>query len=114
MNLQKSLEISFLNEFYGKLLTQKQQNILVEYYYNNMSLAEIAENNKVSRQAVLDSLRKSEKQLKHFESILQLVKKDNQLKQKVKQIVDKNDKQNLTSSKLQAELEALIKIWEGS
>ena len=42
--MAKNLEISFLLDFYGEMLTQKQREV-IEYYYNDdLSLAEIADN----------------------------------------------------------------------
>jgi uncharacterized protein len=114
MNLEKSLEISLLNDFYGKLLTQKQQSILVEYYYNNMSLAEIAENFGVTRQAVLDSLKKSEKQLKNFEEVLGSVKKHNMLKQHIESLITKNKTKTLSQEEVESQLKLLLNLWEGS
>ena len=114
MNLEKSLEISRLNDFYGKLLTKKQQDIMIEYYYNNMSLSEIAENFNVTRQAVLDSLKKSEKQLKNFEDTLGLVSKYDELKGHIDSLITKNKEGHLTKKELETELIALLNIWEGS
>ena len=114
MNLEKSLEISLLNDFYGKLLTQKQQDILVEYYYNNMSLAEVAENFGITRQAVLDSLKKSEKQLKNFELVLGLASKHKQMKEHIEDLANKIGKKNLTKEQVQAELKLLLDFWEES
>ena len=52
-----------LLDIYGELLTEKQQDILDLYYNENLSLAEIAEEVKVTRQAVRDSIVKGEKKL---------------------------------------------------
>ena len=42
--MAKDLKISFLLDFYGEMLTQKQREV-IEYYYNDdLSLAEIADN----------------------------------------------------------------------
>jgi len=52
----KNLEISFLLDFYGSMLTEKQR-IMIEYYYNDdLSLAEIADNEGITRQGVRDSI----------------------------------------------------------
>ncbi len=48
--MAKNLEISFLLDFYGSMLTEKQR-IMIEYYYNDdLSLAEIADNEGITRQ----------------------------------------------------------------
>jgi predicted DNA-binding protein YlxM (UPF0122 family) len=110
MNLQKSFTLSLLFEFYGALLTQKQQDIFVEYYFNNMSLAEIADLMSISRQAVLDSLKKSEKQLLHFEEVLHLSKKFEAQKQLVETLL----KQVKPESEVSILLKQLLNTWEES
>ena len=68
--MEKNVKISMLNEFYGKLLTQKQYEIIDDYYNNDLSLSEIAENNQITRQAVRDILKKGEKKLFQYEEKL--------------------------------------------
>ncbi|MDE5830344.1 MAG: HTH domain-containing protein [Clostridia bacterium] len=61
--MDKNVEIGLLCDIYGELLTEKQQDILDLYYNNNLSLAEIAEEIGITRQAVKDSIVKGEKRL---------------------------------------------------
>ena len=42
--MAKNLEIPFLLDFYGEMLTEKQRNCLAYYYEEDLSLSEIAEN----------------------------------------------------------------------
>lgn len=67
--MDKSVEFTMLYEIYGKLLTNKQQEIFEEYYLYNLSLREIAENKKISYQAVRDSIKSSEQALTNFEKV---------------------------------------------
>ena len=53
----KNLQIAELFEVYKNLFTEKQKQILTEYYVYDLSLGEIAENNNVSRQAVNDTIK---------------------------------------------------------
>ena len=64
--MEKNVEISILCDLYGKLLTQKQFDFLNDYYNNDLSLSEIAENNQITRQAVRDIIKKGEKTDKIF------------------------------------------------
>lgn len=65
--MAKNLEISFLLDFYGSMLTEKQR-IMIEYYYNDdLSLAEIADNEGITRQGVRDSIKRAEGQLLELE-----------------------------------------------
>ena len=56
--LKKKIEISMLCEYYGSLLTTKQYTLLNDYYNNDLSLSEIADNNQITRQAVRDIIKK--------------------------------------------------------
>lgn len=100
MNLEKNIELAMLSDFYFPLLTKKQQYIFSLYYFKDVSLSEIAQCLKITRQAVLDTLKKSEKSLKNFEEKLGLLKKYLQFKNEIENIGNKD-------------LEKLLKIWEG-
>ncbi len=73
--MDKKVEISILIEIYGKLLTEKQLDILDSYYNLDLSLSEIGENNNITRQAVRDIIKKGERKLFEFEEKLQIMKK---------------------------------------
>ena len=73
--LDKVTETSLLFDFYGNLLTENQRNVMSLYYNEDFSLAEIAETNKVSRQAVHISLKNAEKSLNEYENKLGLLKR---------------------------------------
>lgn len=74
--MKKNLQISELNDLYGSLLTEHQSDVLRSYYDYDLSLAEIAENTGVSRQAVRDAIVKAEEQLAFFEEKLGLLSKN--------------------------------------
>lgn len=71
--LEKTIEISMLYDFYSQLLTEKQQEMIDLYYNQDFSLGEIAEVFEVSRQAVYDTLKRTEKILYEYEDKLKLV-----------------------------------------
>ena len=73
--MEKNVEISMLWEIYGKLLTNKQYEIIDNYYNADLSLSEIAENNKITRQAVRDILKKGEKKLFEYEEKLGIMRR---------------------------------------
>ena len=67
-----------LNELYDAyqvLLTSKQKTYLELYYQEDLSLSEIAEQFEVSRNAVFDNIKRTEKLLEDYETKLQLLKK---------------------------------------
>ena len=73
--MEEKVKISMLCEFYGKLLTEKQYEFINDYYNNDLSLSEIAENNEITRQAVRDIIKKGEKKLFEYEEKLMFMKR---------------------------------------
>ena len=73
--VEKHVEISMLCQIYGKLLTEKQYELINDYYNNDLSLSEIAENNNITRQAVRDIIKKGENKLFEFEEKLLFMKR---------------------------------------
>ena len=58
--MAKNLEISLLLDFYGDVLTEKQRDVMEQYYNDDLSLAEIADNFGITRQGVRDSIKRGE------------------------------------------------------
>ena len=98
--MAKDFEMAVLLDFYGDLLTEKQARALQLYYNEDLSLAEIAEPLNISRQGVLDSIRRGEKQLLEFENALRLAKRFKDVKQDIAEI-----------SKMFAETQEYIKTY---
>ena len=83
--MEKNVKVSMLCQIYGKMLTEKQYNFLDDYYNNDFSLSEIAENYGITRQAVRDNIVKGENKLFEYEEKLGIMKKTiNQEQQIVK------------------------------
>ncbi|MBM7613631.1 YlxM family DNA-binding protein [Alkaliphilus hydrothermalis] len=74
MMLEKTIEISLLFDFYSQLLTDRQREMIDLYYNQDFSLGEISETFEISRQAVYDTLKRTEKILYEYEEKLKLVK----------------------------------------
>lgn len=85
--MAKNLEIPFLLDFYGEMLTKKQHDFLVYYYEEDLSLSEIAENEGITRQGVRDSIKRAEAQLFDMEQRLGIAKRFNELKKGIDEIV---------------------------
>ena len=69
---EKNMNISFLLDFYGEVLSDKQREILDLYYNEDLSLAEIAESNGLTRQGVRHVIKKAEDELLLLENKLGL------------------------------------------
>ena len=75
-----------LFDFYGQLLTERQKEMITLYYHQDLSLGEIAERIGVSRQAIYDNLRRSEKLLEDYDQKLQLLTRRKMIKRKVQAV----------------------------
>lgn len=73
--MEKVAWINLLYDFYGQLLTDKQQKFVELYYAHDLSLSEIAEQFNISRQAVHDVIKRAESVLMGYEDKLGLVSK---------------------------------------
>ena len=78
-DMDRRIYLNNLYDYYKGLFTEKQQEYFEEYYYNNLSLSEIAENNNVSRNAVHNQVKIVETRLEELENILGLYKKKEQI-----------------------------------
>ena len=76
--MKKTEEMNEYLDWYGSLLTEKQQDICDLYFKEDLSLSEISENYDISRAAVLDTIKRSQKILEDYEKKLQLIKKFHQ------------------------------------
>ena len=66
----KNLNISVLLDHYGAMLTEKQREVIDLYYNDDLSLAEIAEQEGITRQGVRDNIKRAEAQLTEMEEKL--------------------------------------------
>ena len=66
----KNLRISVLLDHYGAMLTDKQREVIDLYYNDDLSLAEIAEQEGITRQGVRDNIKRGEAQLLEMEQKL--------------------------------------------
>ena len=73
--MANNVEITILLDFYGEMLTEKQRDMVELYYDEDLSLGEIAETVKITRQGVRDSIKRGEQQLFELEKKLGLVEK---------------------------------------
>lgn len=89
---------SSLFDYYGDLFTDKQKDYFIDYYFNNLTLQEIADNNNVSRNAVHKSIKDITEKLEYYESKLNLYSNS----KKIKILLENVD------SKIKEQIEELI------
>ena len=79
-----------LYDLYQQLLTDKQRAYFEDYYFQNLSLGEMAENYQVSRNAIFRQLHIVTKKLEEYEEKLQLLQKKRKLEE-ISQAIDNLD-----------------------
>ena len=88
-----------LYDLYGDLLTKKQKEYFEDYYFNNLSLSEMAINYDVSRNAIHKQLKKIIEILENYEVKLAIISKNNKIMDLIK---------SLNDDKLLSEIERII------
>lgn len=73
--MEKFVEQTLLYDFYGELLTERQQQVYESVVLEDYSLSEVAENLGISRQGVHDMIKRCNHTLEEYESRLHLVEK---------------------------------------
>ena len=84
--MAKNLEISYLLDFYGEVLTEKQRDVMEQYYNDDLSLAEIADNFGITRQGVRDSIKRGEGILLELEEKVGLARRYRAVQEGVAQL----------------------------
>ena len=95
--MEKFVEQTFLFDFYGELLTERQRQVYTSVVFEDYSLSEVAEELGISRQGVHDLVKRCSQTLKGYEEKLHLVEKFVSVREKVKQIdelLDGYEKEN--------------------
>ena len=84
--MEERVYIISLYDYYGKLLTDKQQKYFEDYYFDNLTMEEIAENDGVSKNAISKQIINIKEKLNYYESILKLYSN----KLEIEKVLDKD------------------------
>ena len=84
--MESIVKQSLLYDFYGELLTEHQRAVYEDVVFNDMSLAEIAEEQGISRQGVHDLIKRCDRILSGYEDKLHLISKFQQTRVMVEEI----------------------------
>jgi len=81
-----------LYDYYGKLLTEKQRMYFEDYYFDNLTMEEIAENDNVSKNAISKQIINIKEKLNYYEEVLKLYNNkleiEKILKEDINRIID--------------------------
>jgi len=97
--MEKFVEQTLLYDFYGELLTERQQQVYESVVLEDFSLSEVAEELGISRQGVHDMIRRCNHALEEYEKKLHLVEKFLCIKkqvQRISQIAEKYQDREIT------------------
>ncbi len=77
---QEAFEMSMLLDYYGSILTEKQKTYFDLYYNQDLSLAEIAEQEGISRQGVHDTINRTAAILQEMEGATGCIAREKSLR----------------------------------
>jgi predicted DNA-binding protein YlxM (UPF0122 family) len=84
----KDLELCYLLDFYGDVLTEKQRDMMDQYYNDDLSLSEIAENFGITRQGVRDAIKHGEGTLRELEAKVGFAARYRTVQEKLAQLAE--------------------------
>jgi len=93
--MKEEIYLTSLYDYYKDLLTLKQKEYFEDYYFDNLTLSEIASNNDVSRNAIHKQIKDVESKLLEYEEKLKLYEKRKKLDNIIDGIEDKDLKEML-------------------
>ena len=103
---EKNMKLAYLLDFYGDALDPRISSIMQSYYNDDLSLAEIADGENISRQGVRHIIKKGEDELLFLESKLGLASHYSELMLAVNKL--EKVKNNIVSGNITEESEALL------
>ena len=93
--MEEREHIIILYDYYGSLFTDIQKRYFEAYYFDNLSLSEIALNEGKSRNAIHKSIKRVIMELYKYEEILKLYEREEKLKDIIKRVNDLEIKKEL-------------------
>ena len=106
---EKNLNMGYLLDFYGEVLSEKKRNVLDWYYNGDLSLSEIAEEIGISRQGVRDIINKTEEELLFYEERLGLAGKAKKAAESIKKAIEQLEEIE-GAENVRGELESLAEL----
>ena len=104
---EKNLQIGYLLDFYGELLSERKHSVMEMYYNEDLSLSEIANEIGISRQGVRDIIKKCEDELFFYEEKLGLFNRFKNIEACVSELKALSESQTL-SAELQSKIDEIL------
>lgn len=82
-----------LYDVYGSLLTDKQQKYFEDYYFNNLSLSEISENEGITRNAIHKHIKDATEKLEYYETNIKVLEKNKKILKFSEKLNEKEQKE---------------------
>ena len=108
---EKNLNLGYLLDFYGELLSERKRSVMDMYYNEDFSLAEIATEIGISRQGARDIIKKSEEELLFYEEKLGLAKKLKRVEETASQLKQLSSEHSLPEQ-ISQKISELVSIVE--
>lgn len=86
--MEKTIYLNDLYDYYKNLFTKRQQECYEDYYFNNLSLSEIANNLEISRNAVYNQIKTVEKKVLFYEENLKMYERKKKVIKRIENLVD--------------------------
>ena len=83
---EKNMRVAYLIDFYGEALDPRTRDVMSAYYEDDLSLAEIADGESISRQGVRHIIKKGEEELLFLEEKLGLASHYSELREAVESL----------------------------
>lgn len=113
--MEDFVRIGYYLALYGECLTPRQRHLMDLHYHQDLSLAEIAQQESISRQAVMDALHRGAQVLDNLENQLGLGQKTLDLRKVIKDCVDTLQSHELPQNlrqELLGSLDKMTQLWE--
>ena len=107
---EKDLMIGYLLDFYGEVLPERRREIMDLYYNDDLSLGEIAESFGITRQAVRETVKKTEQELRFYEEKLGLLRRFKQAESHAQKALALCENEGNVPDALREEIQALCAV----
>ena len=97
-------------DFYGELLTEHQRKVYEDAVYNDLSLAEIAQEYSISKQGVHDLLKRCTKTLESYEDKLHMIERTDRIRGALQVLADTADLENTDIDSLKSCIKDTVRI----